>query len=79
MNTRGTYMDEKTKKFLYELANHNIDFLISNLDKVNFGDRDFLIKMMLRLIFRKFQTAFTTGNFKMHLTDLRENLMLLAK
>lgn len=72
-------MNDKWKPFLYDLANHNIDFLIGNLDKLNFGDRDFMTKMMIRLVLRKVQTALRTKRFGESLRDLINNLATIAK
>lgn len=72
-------MDEKWKKFLHDLASHNVDFIIGNLDRINFGERDFIVKMLIRLILRKAQTALATGNFKKHFKDLWSNLQTIVK
>lgn len=64
---------------LVDLLKHNIDWVIANLDKVNFGNRDFLIKTTIRLILRKVQTALITKNYMMHFEDLRENLTTMIK
>jgi hypothetical protein len=77
--TRNIIMNDDLKKLLYDLAAHNIDFVLANLDKVNFGNRDFVVKVVIRLILRKLQTAITTGNFQTHLQDLHENLVKLLK
>ncbi len=64
---------------LIDLLKYNIDWVIANLDKVNFGNRDFLVKTALRLVLRKAQVALITKNYMMHFEDLRENLATMIK
>jgi hypothetical protein len=55
-------MSEKTKELLKELVLHNTDFLVANLDKINFGEKDFVIKMGIRFFVRKLQTFLKNKN-----------------
>lgn len=72
-------MDEKWKEVAIQLLNHNIDFVLSHLDKFNFGERDFITKLTIRLILSKLQTMIKTKNFSSHLRDLIKNVNTLVK
>lgn len=69
-------MSDKNKQLLKELALHNLDFVVANIDKVNFGEKDFVVKMAIRLFVRKAQ-VFLKGknlNFK----EFFQNLGVLS-
>ncbi len=66
-------------QILVDLTKYNIDWVLANLDKVNFGNRDFITKAILRLVLRKIQTALITKNYNLHLDELRESLMTFIK
>ena len=72
-------MSDKQKKLLKDLALHNVDFVIANLDKINFGERDFVIKLAIRLIARKLQAGLKSKDFGAHFKDLLQNLATMGR
>lgn len=72
-------MDNKWKILLHELIANNVEFVIANLDKVNFGNRDIVVKLALRLTLRKIQAALRSKDFWGQFRELLSNFATLVK
>ncbi len=72
-------MDEKWKALFLELIGHNVDFVVANIDKVNFGSKDIIVKLALRLTLRKVQAALRSKDFAGQLRELLSNFATLVK
>jgi hypothetical protein len=61
-------MNDELKNFLVGLAKHltiaTVDYAIANLDQINFGQSDMLIKTVVRLALIKIQSKLNSPNFK---------------
>jgi hypothetical protein len=61
-------MNDEVKNFLLGLAKHlaiaTVDYTVANLDQLNFGQSDMLIKTVVRLALIKLQNRLNSPNFK---------------